>query len=859
MKNSFLYLFLAAFTFGCNAKVKVTDSCGDNFADPEEACDGEDLRGQTCESLGYYVIEGVLSCNADCSYDFSDCGGQCGNNVVETTDGEQCDGSNLNGSSCQALNYSGGQLACNTTDCTFDTSACDSVCGNGVLDTGEQCDDDGNNDDDGCNSACVIEAGWECTDTSPSVCTSVCGGGEVTGGEDCDGENLDGQTCLTLGWYGGDLSCSDTCGFDLSSCEGFGRCGDGVAQTDEEDCDNDDLAGNTCTGSGFTTGTIACGSDCRLDTSSCTLCGNDLIETGEQCDGDQLGGQDCGLLGFTSGTLTCQDDCQYDTSACENQNCGNSIIESGEDCEGSNLNGQTCVTQGFASGTLVCNTVNCTFNYSNCNLCGNGLVDPGENCDGSDLNNQTCVTQGYTAGTLSCNANCTLNTTACATCGNTAIENGEDCEGPNLAGATCISEGWFKGDLACNASCLFDESNCSNCGNNVVDSGEDCDNNNLNGGTCSTVSYPGGTLTCNSSTCEYSSAGCWRWTQIAAGNTHTCAVRSTGTVWCWGLNTNGQLGNGTTFSSQVPVQVSSITSGATMVTVGRSHSCALVSGAVKCWGINTNGQLGDSTFTQHTTPVSVVNMTSSITQITAGMYHTCAVKIGAAFCWGRNNFGQVGNDTTTDQKTPVAVYGVVSGVDHLSAGDYHTCLMKTNGGASCWGSNNSGQLGNGTTTSSLRPVNVAGGLTTGEIIAAGGDHTCALTTSGAVYCWGENSSGQLGIGNNIDKTTPTAVSGLLSGMVGLTAGFAHTCVTVYRGGAKCWGKNNKGQIGNNGLLNQLTPDDVINDFNMSYIAAGVSHTCAIKGNYAYCWGYNSNGQLGDNTVLDKKIPTMVTN
>ncbi|PKN22879.1 MAG: hypothetical protein CVU65_14635 [Deltaproteobacteria bacterium HGW-Deltaproteobacteria-22] len=859
MKNSVLYIFLAAFTFGCNAKVKVTDSCGDNFADPEEACDGEDLRGQTCESLGYYQLEGVLSCNADCSYDFSDCGGHCGNNVVETDSGEQCDGSNLNGSSCQALNYSGGQLICNETDCTFDTSGCDSVCGNGVLETGEQCDDDGNDDDDGCNATCVIEEGWECTDTSPSVCTSLCGGGEVTGGEDCDGENLDGQTCLTLGWHGGELTCTDTCGFDLSSCEGFGRCGDGVAQTDDEDCDGADLAGNTCAGSGFTTGTISCGGDCQLNTSACTLCGNDLIETGEQCDGDQLGGQDCGLLGFTSGTLTCQDDCQYDTSACENQNCGNSIIENGEDCEGSNLNGQTCVTQGFASGTLVCNTVNCTFNYSNCNLCGNSIVDPGENCDGSDLNNQTCVTQGYTAGALSCNANCTLNTSACATCGNTAIESGEDCEGPNLAGATCISEGWFKGVLACGGDCLFDETNCSDCGNNVINTGEDCEGTNLNGGTCSTVSYPGGTLTCNSSTCEYSTTNCWSWTTVSAGNTHTCAVRSNGTVWCWGSNTSGQLGNSSTIDSQIPVQVSTISSGATMVSVGRSHSCAIVSGAIKCWGNNSYGQLGDGSTDMSTKPVAVTNMTSLVTRISAGQYHTCAVKSGSAYCWGRNANGQLGNGTTSNSSVPFGVTSMSSGISMISAGYNHTCLVKTDHSSYCWGSNTYGQLGDNSTTQRLLPVPVASGMTGGSIISAGGNHTCALTTTGAVYCWGYNSSGQLGIGNTSNRSVPTSVSSLGTGNTHIAAGGDHTCAAVYRGGAKCWGKNSDGQLGNNGLTNQTSPDDVVNDLLMTFLAGGSNHTCAIRGKYVYCWGNNFNGQLGDNTALDKKIPTMVTN
>jgi len=859
MKNSIFFLFLTGLLgFGCNAKVKVTNSCGDDFSDPQEACDGSDLRSQTCESLGYYNLAGVLACNADCTYDFTDCGGHCGDNVVEPSSGEQCDGENLNGSSCQALNFSGGQLDCNTADCTFDTSACDSVCGNGVLETGEQCDDDETTPGDGCDGDCAVEEGYECTQESPSVCSTVCGDGLVFGEEDCDGDNLGEQTCLTLGFYGGSLVCGDDCTFELTDCATYGSCDDGVLQPDHEACDGSDLAGNSCTSNGFTAGTIACGDDCQLDTSDCTRCGNGQPEAGEQCDGANLRGQTCELLGFTSGSLACGTDCQYDTTACINQNCPNGTIELGEDCEGTNLNGQTCVTQGFASGTLLCNASNCTFNYSNCSLCGNGVVDPGENCDGSDLNNQTCAASGYTAGVLSCNANCTLNTSACTTCGNTLIENGEDCEGSNLASSTCITEGYFKGTLACGSTCLFNYAGCSNCGNGTIQTGEDCDGSSLNGKTCASNGYPGGTLACDS-LCDFSTTNCWRWTKVAAGLSHSCGVRSTGTVWCWGANGSGQLGNNTTADSKSPVQVSGISSGATFVEVGRSHSCAIVSGALKCWGSNFYGQLGDNTTTEKHVATNVANMTTGVTNFAAGMYHSCAVKSAGAYCWGRNNYGQLGDNSSTTRLMPVTVYNSSTYVSQVTAGTYHSCLLKTSGSATCWGSNAQGQLGDGTTITRYIPVSVGGGLAAGEVIAAGGSHTCAVVSSNSIYCWGDNDYGQLGTNNTTDYLFPTLVSAGLNTFSGVSAGDNHSCATLVRGGLMCWGKNNYGQLGNNTLVNQDNPVDVSYDIGMTFISGGASHTCAIKTNYIYCWGYNASGQLGDSTAVDRKVPTMIIN
>ncbi len=280
---------------------------------------------------------------------------------------------------------------------------------------------------------------------------------------------------------------------------------------------------------------------------------------------------------------------------------------------------------------------------------------------------------------------------------------------------------------------------------------------------------------------------------------------------------------------------------------------------MKCWGSNTYGQLGDNSVNQRLTPVSVYNMTSSAIRLTAGLYHTCAVKSGAAYCWGRNSNGRLGNNSTTQSQVPVGVTGMSSGVSMITAGDSHSCLLKTSGEAYCWGFNSSGQLGDGTVIERLVPVAVGGGLAAGTSIAAGGNHTCALVSTGEVFCWGNNATGQLGIGSFVNKTTPQYVSQLGSGNTQITGGGDHTCAVVFRGGAKCWGKNTYGQLGNNGLTGQTTPDDVYNDLLMTFLSGGANHTCAIKGNYVYCWGYNSSGQLGIGTTANSKVPVMVTN
>jgi alpha-tubulin suppressor-like RCC1 family protein len=301
---------------------------------------------------------------------------------------------------------------------------------------------------------------------------------------------------------------------------------------------------------------------------------------------------------------------------------------------------------------------------------------------------------------------------------------------------------------------------------------------------------------------------------IAAGARHNCALNRGGAVKCWGENMSGQLGDGTIIIGRyTPVDVAGLGRGVVAVAAGSNFSCALTrGGGVKCWGHGAVGELGAGpTVEQSNTPIDVEHLSSGIVAIAAGGYHSCALtKGGGVKCWGDNDFGQIGDGSggggTADWRfAPVNVVGLERNVIAIAAGLFHTCALISGGAVKCWGLNEGGALGDDTTTKRNRPVAVSGFSSGVVAVTAGHDHSCALTRDGAVKCWGRNNFGQIGDGTTTNRLTPVSVSGFSSGAVAITAGDGHTCALTRDGATKCWGWNYSGWLGDGTTTDRHTP------------------------------------------------------
>lgn len=348
--------------------------------------------------------------------------------------------------------------------------------------------------------------------------------------------------------------------------------------------------------------------------------------------------------------------------------------------------------------------------------------------------------------------------------------------------------------------------------------------------------------------------------RIASHGSHTCVTLNSGAMRCWGDGIYGQLGDGGDMEQPFAVAVIGLASGVQSIATGAAHTCAVANGGARCWGYNYFGQVGNGTDTDRDLPTPVSGLGSGVTSIVAGSLHSCALtSAGGVRCWGQNGFGQLGDGTDTNRLTPVNVSGLSGGVQAIAAGGRHTCALTTTGGVKCWGDNEDGQLGDGTMTGRLTPVDVVGLGSGVQAISAGGSHTCALLSGGAIRCWGNNDEGQLGDGTTITRLTPVVVSGFTSGGHLVSAGEEHTCAVTSGGAVRCWGDNGVGQLGNGSYTSSGEPVQVTGlTGNVQAIAVGSGHSCAVLGNgEVRCWGGNWYGQLGDETFTDSNVPVTV--
>lgn len=343
--------------------------------------------------------------------------------------------------------------------------------------------------------------------------------------------------------------------------------------------------------------------------------------------------------------------------------------------------------------------------------------------------------------------------------------------------------------------------------------------------------------------------------QLALGSDHSCALRD-GSVYCWGQNGFGELG-GTGWPTPVALPVPTVSLGSRAYT-----TCAAGNdGSVRCWGLNDNGQTGSNAVGgTRPTPVLVQGMDGAV-QVIAGRGHACARRAnGTVRCWGSNSSGQLGDGTMTSRATAVSDVLNLTGLAQISAGGSHTCAHAANGAAWCWGDNGYMQLGNNSTTDSPTPipVPVTGVTQMGPASFSSvdqqfvGAHTCAIT-GGLVRCWGDNAFGQLGNGTAADSPTPVLAAGLPDA-VQIAMGRWHVCALRAGGTVMCWGRNLNGEVGDGTLVQKTVPVNV-GLTNIVHIGAGGQHACAINtAREMYCWGLNTTGQLGDGTLIQRTSP-----
>ncbi|MCU6710970.1 Ig-like domain-containing protein [Paenibacillus sp. J5C_2022] len=378
-------------------------------------------------------------------------------------------------------------------------------------------------------------------------------------------------------------------------------------------------------------------------------------------------------------------------------------------------------------------------------------------------------------------------------------------------------------------------------------------------------------LTFTTCQCEASHTGTER---IDSNVFHSAMLKEDGTLLAWGFNQHGQLGNGTNASSAVPVQVVDSATGQPLrdisqVSVGYHFTLALKNdGTVWTWGINEYGQLGNGTQLSKSYPTQVKTESSDlldqVVAVSAGSFHSLALKAdGTVWSWGDNTHGQLGNGTVQSTSLPVQVTGEDSVLDQviaIAAGEYHSVALRADGTVWTWGHNEAGSLGDGTFLNRLSPVQVAGesgdGALQGIVSISASYHTTALDADGNLWTWGYNNQGQLGDGTTVNRAVPLKAKG--HSFTSASAGSYHTIALKADGSVWGWGGNEYNQLGADSQSNSLIPVEVgIDGGEAAVVSGGGYHSAAImKNGQVATWGNNQYGQLGKGIVEEYSAPAM---
>ncbi len=350
-------------------------------------------------------------------------------------------------------------------------------------------------------------------------------------------------------------------------------------------------------------------------------------------------------------------------------------------------------------------------------------------------------------------------------------------------------------------------------------------------------------------------------TMVAPGERHTCARATNNAIYCWGRNVFGQLGVGAGGPTQslVPVKV---TGGLSFKAVhtGGNHTCGItIDDRAFCWGAGAEGQLGNGAGTASPAPVEVFGQKWA----TLGLLEdaSCGITMqGVTLCWGENDHGQLGDGSTQPKFAPNLVSGNHTFVSLGRFGgnaDDHKCAIENNGSLWCWGDNQFGQIGDGTVGNDrLVPTIVAAGIRY-DFSAQGDDASCAITSDLVVQCWGLNSTGRIGDGTVISKSTPISL-GFSQNIVVIGVGETHVCAMSTSGDAFCWGSNANGRLGDGTTVDHLVPGAVSGGHEFTDVRIGEDHSCGVRRDgKILCWGSNQDGRLGDNSLSDRSVPTLI--